>query len=113
MAPIRTALACFVAATLALTGLVLGRHAAQEDVAIGCPFANRPTGDTQKLIGFFVNTLPVRVRWNQVDSFRALLRRPDHVPLDLVLAELRGCVAGPRAYLTSRRALAQRVREGG
>ena len=45
--------------------------------------------------------------------FRALLRRPGHVPLDLVLAELRGCAAGPRAYLNSRRALARRGREVG
>ena len=45
--------------------------------------------------------------------FRALLRRPGHVPLDLVLAELRGCAAGPRAYLASRRALARRGREVG
>jgi cellulose synthase/poly-beta-1,6-N-acetylglucosamine synthase-like glycosyltransferase len=37
---------------------------------------------------------------------RALLRRPGHDPLDLVLAELRGCAAGPRAYLRSRRAAA-------
>jgi len=33
----------------------------------------------------------------------SLLRRPGSVPLDLVLAELRGCAAGPRAYLRSRR----------
>jgi GT2 family glycosyltransferase len=36
---------------------------------------------------------------------RSLLRRPDSVPLPLVLAELRGCLAGPGAYLRSRRAL--------
>jgi GT2 family glycosyltransferase len=34
---------------------------------------------------------------------RALLCRPDSLPLSLVLAELRGCLAGPRAYLASRR----------
>ncbi|HEY7027875.1 MAG TPA: glycosyltransferase [Gemmatimonadales bacterium] len=45
--------------------------------------------------------------------FRALLRRPGHVPLDLVLAELRGCAAGPGAYLASRRALARRDGEVG
>jgi glycosyltransferase involved in cell wall biosynthesis len=45
--------------------------------------------------------------------FRALLRRPGHVPLDLVLAELRGCAAGPSAYFASRRALARRGREVG
>jgi amino acid adenylation domain-containing protein len=63
------------AATLAITGVVLGRHAAQDDVVIGCPFANRPTADTQKLIGFFVNTLPMRVRWDAAESFRALVLR--------------------------------------
>jgi GT2 family glycosyltransferase len=34
---------------------------------------------------------------------RALLRRPGCVPLPFVLAELRGCIAGPRAYFASRR----------
>ena len=34
---------------------------------------------------------------------RSLLRRPNHVPLDLLLAELRGCTVGPWAYLSSRR----------
>jgi GT2 family glycosyltransferase len=36
---------------------------------------------------------------------RALLGRPGSVPLPLVLAELRGCAAGPRAYFKSRRRL--------
>ena len=36
---------------------------------------------------------------------RSLLRRPGHIPLDLVLAELRGCAAGPFAYFRSRRQL--------
>jgi GT2 family glycosyltransferase len=36
---------------------------------------------------------------------RALLRRPGSVPLDLVLAELRGCAAGPWRYLAGRRRL--------
>ena len=40
---------------------------------------------------------------------RSLLGRPDSVPLDLVLAELRGCVAGPWCYLRARRQLRQRV----
>ena len=34
---------------------------------------------------------------------RALLRRPGHMPLDLIVAELRGCVAGPGAYRRARR----------
>jgi glycosyltransferase involved in cell wall biosynthesis len=39
---------------------------------------------------------------------RSLRKRPDSMPLDLLLAELRGCVVGPRAYLSTRRRLRQR-----
>jgi glycosyltransferase involved in cell wall biosynthesis len=35
----------------------------------------------------------------------SLLRGPEAPPLDLVLAELRGCIAGPRAYRVARRRL--------
>jgi GT2 family glycosyltransferase len=49
------------------------------------------------------------VRWlrlGQIPSlWRALRRQPDSVPLDLQFAQLRGCVAGPRAYLSARRRL--------
>ncbi len=45
-------------------------------------------------------------RYGQVRHlYRALRRRPDAVPLDLLLAELRGCLAGPAAYLAARRQL--------
>jgi len=36
---------------------------------------------------------------------RSLLQRPGSIPLDLLLAELRGCATGPWAYLSSRRRL--------
>jgi GT2 family glycosyltransferase len=36
---------------------------------------------------------------------RALLKRRKTMPLDLILAELCGCIAGPRAYLSSRKCL--------
>lgn len=42
---------------------------------------------------------------------RSLLKRANSVPLDLLLAELRGCVAGPWAYLASRRRLRARPSE--
>ncbi len=49
------------------------------------------------------------VRWFRYGQarhlYRALRRRPDAVPLDLLLAELRGCLAGPSAYLAARRQL--------
>lgn len=45
-------------------------------------------------------------RYGQVPHFwRALRRRPDAVPMDLLLAEFRGCLTGPAAYLAGRRRL--------
>lgn len=35
--------------------------------------------------------------------WRAIRRRPGAVPIDLLLAELRGCMAGPAAYVRARR----------
>lgn len=44
------------------------------------------------------------LRYSQIPGvWHALRRRPDSVPLELLLAELRGCIAGPAAYLGSRR----------
>ena len=40
---------------------------------------------------------------------RAVLRRPDHVPLDLAWAEFLGALIGPASYLRSRRKGAQRT----
>ncbi|HET7233827.1 MAG TPA: amino acid adenylation domain-containing protein, partial [Longimicrobium sp.] len=40
---------------------VLSRLSGQDDVVIGTPSANRGRGEIEGLIGFFVNTLPVRV----------------------------------------------------
>jgi GT2 family glycosyltransferase len=39
---------------------------------------------------------------------RSLLGRPDGLPLDLILAELRGCLAGPWAYFASRSRLSKK-----
>jgi glycosyltransferase involved in cell wall biosynthesis len=47
------------------------------------------------------------IAWLQIQAsalVRAVFRRPGHIPLDLVLAELRGCAAGPWAYRAARRA---------
>jgi GT2 family glycosyltransferase len=41
---------------------------------------------------------------------RAFLRRPGALPVDLLLAELKGCAAGPKAYLRSSRRLKEAAR---
>ena len=54
-----------------------------------------------------VSVLKQAVRWaTRVQApalFRSLLGRPDSVPLDLIVAELRGCARGPFAWRTSKR----------
>ena len=47
-------------------------------------------------------------RHQRRNLYRSMLRRPGYVPLDLVFAELWGCVMGPRAYFVARRQLAAR-----
>jgi cellulose synthase/poly-beta-1,6-N-acetylglucosamine synthase-like glycosyltransferase len=54
-------------------------------------------------------TLVVAWRWfwqhHLKNLARSILGHPGRMPLDLVLAEIRGCLAGPMAYLQSRRKL--------
>ncbi|MEU1282614.1 amino acid adenylation domain-containing protein, partial [Streptomyces sp. NPDC005805] len=54
---------------------VLARRAGQADVVIGVPVAGRSRVETEDLIGFFVNTLPLRTRVESDESFAGLLDR--------------------------------------
>lgn len=46
-----------------LTGfsILLSSHANQKDIVVGSPVANRNHADLEKLIGLFINTLPLRI----------------------------------------------------
>ena len=58
---------------LAVVALLLHRYSRQDDVAIGVPIWGRNHPDLEPLIGFFINTLPIRTRFDQTLSFRQLL----------------------------------------
>ncbi|MBZ5494706.1 MAG: amino acid adenylation domain-containing protein [Acidobacteriia bacterium] len=58
---------------LAGLAVVLSRYSGQEDVVIGTPIANREDERLEGMIGFFVNTLAMRVRVRRETSFRDLL----------------------------------------
>ena len=60
---------------LAGWAVVLGRLSGQPDVVVGTPTANRGRGETDGLIGFFVNTLPVRVDLSDGPRVGELLAR--------------------------------------
>ncbi|WP_338270554.1 amino acid adenylation domain-containing protein [Corallococcus caeni] len=55
--------------------VLLQRYCAKDDFVVGTPIANRTLGQTEALIGCFVNTLPIRANLSGQPSFRALLRR--------------------------------------
>jgi amino acid adenylation domain-containing protein/non-ribosomal peptide synthase protein (TIGR01720 family) len=79
------ALAASCGATLgvllqALWGLVLGRWTGRQDVVFGIASSGRSvaTPGIDRLVGMFVNTIPVRVRWSESERLADLLHRLQH-----------------------------------
>ncbi len=61
---------------------LLYRHTGQTDLCLGTPVANRPRVETEDLIGFFVNTLPLRVKLGGGPKFLELLQRVKQCAMD-------------------------------
>jgi amino acid adenylation domain-containing protein len=78
---------------------LLHRWSGQDDVVVGAPFANRRRTEVQGLIGFFVNTLPIRSSLAGRPAFRELLGRVregvagvhahQEMPFERIVEELR------------------------
>ena len=62
--------------------ILLGRYAAQTDVCLGMPIANRTRAETEPLIGFFLNTLVLRTEIDESESFVSLLRQVRQATLE-------------------------------
>jgi amino acid adenylation domain-containing protein len=67
---------------LAAFGALLSRWAGQDDIVIGSPTSGRTRAELEGLIGFFVNTLPLRVELGGDPTFRALLGRARETVLE-------------------------------
>ena len=77
---------------------LLHRYTGQEDLLVGTPISLRTLGETENLIGYFLNTLPIRAQFKDGLSFRSLLHQvreralgayahPD-LPFNQLVAEL-------------------------
>jgi amino acid adenylation domain-containing protein len=66
---------------LAAYAALLSRYSGQHDIVIGTGIANREHRDTEAMIGFFVNTLALRVGLGGHPSFRQLIDRVREVSL--------------------------------
>lgn len=84
---------------LAAFKALIHRYTGREDVIVGTPFAGRNRLETEGLIGFFVNTLPLRCSLAGNPTFEELLDRVrvaalgavthQDLPLDRLVRELR------------------------
>ncbi|MDB4951628.1 MAG: Malonyl CoA-acyl carrier protein transacylase [Gemmatimonadetes bacterium] len=60
---------------LAAFQVLLSRYAGTADLVLGTPVAGRTQADTEGLVGFFANTLPLRADLSGDPGFREVLRR--------------------------------------
>ncbi len=85
-------------ALLAAFKVLLYRYSGQEDILVGSNTAGRRLPGSEKLLGYFLNTVPLRTDLTGDPTFRELLDRVrgvtldalshDEVPLDRLVAEL-------------------------
>ena len=62
--------------------ILLNRYTGQEDIILGCPFANRNRPELDGLVGLFVNTLPIRINISGNPSGQELLNNIRALMLD-------------------------------
>jgi amino acid adenylation domain-containing protein len=67
---------------LAAFNVLLSRYSRSEDIVVGAALANRQLAEVESLIGFFVNSIPLRTNLNGNPTFRELLGRVREMTLD-------------------------------
>jgi amino acid adenylation domain-containing protein len=67
---------------LAAFQVLLARHSGQDDLVVGTPICGRGRTELEPLIGFFVNSLPLRADLSDNPPFRALLGRVRRTTLE-------------------------------
>jgi non-ribosomal peptide synthetase component F len=83
---------------LAAFGILLSRYSGQDDVVVGSPIANRQEPELEDLIGFFVNSVVMRIRLASGMTFGELVRQVrqtaleayqhQYVPFERIVEEL-------------------------
>ncbi|HEY7200755.1 MAG TPA: amino acid adenylation domain-containing protein, partial [Candidatus Dormibacteraeota bacterium] len=67
---------------LASFGLLLQRHTGRDDVLVGTPMSGRTRVELERVVGFLLNTLPLRLDLSGSPTFRELVRRAAAVSRD-------------------------------
>jgi hypothetical protein len=66
---------------LAAFNALLAKYSGQEHIVLGTDIANRTTSETERMIGFFINLLPLHTDLSGDPSFRELVARVREVAL--------------------------------
>src|SRR5207248_819005 len=72
----------FFMTLLAAWTILLNRYTGHEDVVVGTPIAGRSRRELEDLVGFFVNSLVLRIDLSGDPTFAQLLGRVKAVTLD-------------------------------
>ncbi|GAI99786.1 unnamed protein product, partial [marine sediment metagenome] len=67
---------------LAVFGLLLNKYSGDDDICIGAPTANRENTKFEEIIGLFVNTIILRLRFNNSQTFKELLHATKKITLE-------------------------------
>ena len=62
--------------------ILLYRYSGKNDVVVGTPISNRHYSDVETLMGFFVNSMPIRAQFEQDESFVSALKKTRNVVLE-------------------------------
>jgi amino acid adenylation domain-containing protein len=67
---------------VAVINILLYKYTAQDDIIIGSPIAGRDHKDLESQVGFFINTLALRISLNKNESFDSLFENVKRVTLE-------------------------------
>ncbi len=68
-------------ALLAAFDVLLHRHTGQDDIVVGTPIAGRGLAETERMVGFFLNTLVMRAKVSPDLPWKQLLGRVKEIAL--------------------------------
>lgn len=67
---------------LSAFGVLLNRYSGDKDICIGSPTANRPDSRLEKLIGLFINSIVLRLQFNEESGFSDLLKEVKKIAIE-------------------------------
>ncbi len=96
-------------AMLSALQILLTRYCGTDDVAVGTPFSGRDRPETERAVGYYLNTLPLRADLRGDPTFRQLLARTrqtvtdaythQRVPYGFLVEEVHGASPTENPYL--------------